>query len=124
MLTNGIGVLKRPDNPSKTMNTLDNRLHGTQKMLRWYLNVFEKIVVKQFHKSLNIHTSQRRCLRKSFRLKRAQFWQSKDWYLPYDNAPAHRSQLVKKFLAKTRSNMLPYSSYSPDINPRDFYLFP
>ncbi|GFX02588.1 hypothetical protein TNCV_728421 [Trichonephila clavipes] len=71
--TNGIGVLKRADNPLDAMNTLDDRLHGTQKMLCWYLNVFEKIVVKHLHKSLKIHTSRRRRLRQSICRKRPQF---------------------------------------------------
>ncbi|GFY25552.1 hypothetical protein TNCV_2486721 [Trichonephila clavipes] len=64
--TNGIEVLKRADNPSK-LNTFDNRLYGTQRMLRWCLNVFEKIVVKHLHKSLKLHTSRRRRLRESIR---------------------------------------------------------
>ncbi|GFU66657.1 hypothetical protein TNCV_3111411 [Trichonephila clavipes] len=53
----GIGVLNRADNPSKTMNMLDDRLHGTREMLCWCLNVFEKIVVKHLHKLQKIHTS-------------------------------------------------------------------
>ncbi|GFU49872.1 hypothetical protein TNCV_4686371 [Trichonephila clavipes] len=55
-------------------------------MLRWCLNVFEKIVVKYLLKSLKIHTSRRRRLRESIRHKQPQFW-----HLPHDNAPAHRS---------------------------------
>ncbi|GFY13800.1 hypothetical protein TNCV_985721 [Trichonephila clavipes] len=48
---NGIGVLKRAENPSKTINALDYRLYKKRKMLRWCLNAFEKIVVKHLHKS-------------------------------------------------------------------------
>ncbi|GFW06734.1 mariner Mos1 transposase [Trichonephila clavipes] len=76
------------------------------------------------HKSLKLHTSQRRRLRESIRRKRPQFWQSDDWYLLLDNSPAHRSQLVKKFLAKTRTSMLPHPQYSQDLAPWDFYIFP
>ncbi|GFX03571.1 hypothetical protein TNCV_4751561 [Trichonephila clavipes] len=61
--TNGISVLKRADNPSKTMNTLGDRLHGTRKMLRWCLKVFEKIVAKHLKNSLRLHTSGIRRLR-------------------------------------------------------------
>ncbi|GFX64993.1 hypothetical protein TNCV_451311 [Trichonephila clavipes] len=121
---NGIGVLKRDDNPSKMMNSLDDRLHGTRKMLCWFLNLFEKIVVKHLHKSLKIHTSQIRRLRKSIRRKRPQFWQSDYWYLMHDNAPTHRSQLVKEFLAKARTDLLPYPLNSPDLIPCDLYQIP
>ncbi|GFU26173.1 integrase catalytic domain-containing protein [Trichonephila clavipes] len=65
--TNGIGVLKRVDNPLKTMDMLEDRLYGTRKMLRWCLNVFEKNVVKHLHKLLKIHTSRRRRLKESIR---------------------------------------------------------
>ncbi|GFV57819.1 hypothetical protein TNCV_3071981 [Trichonephila clavipes] len=73
--TYGIGGLKRTDSPS---NTLDDRLHGTCKMLRWCLNVLEKIVVKHLLKSLKMPTSRRRRLRESIRGKRLRFWQSDD----------------------------------------------
>ncbi|GFU33204.1 hypothetical protein TNCV_4157071 [Trichonephila clavipes] len=72
---------------------LDDRLHGTRKMLRWCLNVFENIVVKHLYKSLKIHTSRIRRLRESIRRKRPQFWHGDDWYLLHDNAPAHESHL-------------------------------
>ncbi|GFT52534.1 transposable element Tcb2 transposase [Trichonephila clavipes] len=60
MFTNCICVLTKADNPLKTMDILDElRLHGTQKMLRWYLNVFENIVTQDLNKSLRLHTFQR-----------------------------------------------------------------
>ncbi|GFV45050.1 hypothetical protein TNCV_907971 [Trichonephila clavipes] len=91
---NSIGVLKRAENQSKTMNALDDlRLHGMRKMLRCCLNVFEKIVTKHLHKSLKLHTSRRCRLRESIRRKWPQFWQKDDWYRLHDNSPAHRSQL-------------------------------
>ncbi|GFU09579.1 hypothetical protein TNCV_3026261 [Trichonephila clavipes] len=79
------------ENPSKTMNTLDDRLHGMRKMLRWCLNVFEKIIVQHLHKALKGHTSRRRRFRERIRRNRSQFWHSDDRYLLHDNAPAHRS---------------------------------
>jgi transposase len=45
-------------------------------------------------------------------------------YLLHDNAPAHRSVLVKKFIAKNNMTILEYPLYSPDLVPADFYLFP
>ncbi|GFU31900.1 hypothetical protein TNCV_1111551 [Trichonephila clavipes] len=47
----------------------------TRKMLRWFLNVFEKIVAKHLHKSLKLHTSRRHHLREPIRRKLPQFWQ-------------------------------------------------
>ncbi|GFT58473.1 mariner Mos1 transposase [Trichonephila clavipes] len=53
--------------------------------------------------------------------KRPQFWQSDNWYILYNNAPAHGSQWVKEFHAKTRTNVLPHPLYSPDLE-RDIFL--
>ncbi|GFT25121.1 hypothetical protein TNCV_180191 [Trichonephila clavipes] len=76
---------------------------------------FEKIVAKHLNKSLRLHPYRRRRLREYIRRKRPQFWQSDDWYLLHDNALAHRSQLGKEFLAKTRTNVLPDPPYSLDL---------
>jgi len=42
----------------------------------------------------------------------------------HDNAPAHRSVLVKAFLAENSVTTLEHPPYSPDLIPADFYLFP
>ncbi|GFT97735.1 hypothetical protein TNCV_4229241 [Trichonephila clavipes] len=63
------------------MKTLEDRLHETRKMLRRCLNVFKKIVDKNLHKSLKIHTSRTHRVRESIRRKRPQYWHSDDWYL-------------------------------------------
>ncbi|GFW28152.1 hypothetical protein TNCV_2818301 [Trichonephila clavipes] len=69
-LTNGIGILKSVENPSKTMNALDDfPLDETLKMLRWSQNVFEKIIAKHLRKSLRLHTFPRRWLREAIRRK-------------------------------------------------------
>ncbi|GFX78511.1 uncharacterized protein TNCV_29511 [Trichonephila clavipes] len=86
------------------MKTLDDQLHGERKMLRWCLNVFEKIVVKHLHKSLKMHTSRRRRLRESICRKRPLFWQSDDWYLLHDNAQAHSPQLSSFLVRGTTPN--------------------
>ena len=41
---------------------------------------------------------------------------------PQDNAPAHRSVLVKDFLAKTNVTTLQHLPFSHDPAPVDFYL--
>ena len=47
-----------------------------------------------------------------------------DWVLHYNNAPAHTALSVREFLAKKNIPVLPHPSYSPDLAPCDFYLFP
>ena len=42
----------------------------------------------------------------------------------HDNAPAHKSKLVKEYLAAENIDTLPHPPYSPDLAPCDFYLFP
>ena len=41
-----------------------------------------------------------RRLRDAVRRKRPEKWRTSSWFLLHDNAPAHRSVLVKDFLAK------------------------
>jgi transposase len=42
----------------------------------------------------------------------------------HDNAPSHSSFLVRDFLAKQATTVLPQPPYSPDLAPADFFLFP
>ncbi|KAG5317509.1 MOS1T transposase, partial [Acromyrmex heyeri] len=51
-------------------------------------------------------------------------WKNKNWLLHHDNAPAHISLLVREFLAKNNTLMMPQPPYSPDLAPCDFFLFP
>jgi transposase len=46
------------------------------------------------------------------------------WFLLLDNASAHRSVLVKDFLAKTNVTTLEPPPYFPDVAQSDFYLLP
>ncbi|KAG5344749.1 MOS1T transposase, partial [Acromyrmex heyeri] len=45
-------------------------------------------------------------------------------FLHHDDAPAHTSLLVREFLAKNNTLMMPQPPYSPDLAPCDFFLFP
>ncbi|UYV70168.1 hypothetical protein LAZ67_7002057 [Cordylochernes scorpioides] len=65
-----------------------------------------------------------RNLREAIRQKRPDLWKNKNWLLHHDNAPAHTSLLVREFLAKTNTLMMPQPPYSPDLSPCDFFLFP
>jgi transposase len=56
--------------------------------------------------------------------KRPQLWTNQSWVLHHDNAPAHSSFLVRNFLAKNETIVVPQPTYSPDLAPVDFFLFP
>jgi len=42
----------------------------------------------------------------------------------HDNAPAHSSAIAMTKLVELRYELLSYPTYSPDLAPCDFYLFP
>ncbi|VEN60324.1 unnamed protein product [Callosobruchus maculatus] len=65
-----------------------------------------------------------RNLREAIRQKRPDLWKNKNWLLHHDNAPAHTSLLVREYLAKNNTVMVPQPPYSPDLAPCDFFLFP
>ncbi|UYV64012.1 SEC14L1, partial [Cordylochernes scorpioides] len=65
-----------------------------------------------------------RNLREAIRQKRPDLWKNKNWLLHHDNAPAHTLLLVRDFLAKNNTLMMPQPPYSPDLAPCDFFLFP
>ncbi|UYV77389.1 hypothetical protein LAZ67_15000823 [Cordylochernes scorpioides] len=65
-----------------------------------------------------------RNLREVIRQKRPDWWKNKNWLLHHDNAPAHTSLLVREFLAKNNTLMMPQPPYSPNLTSCDFFLFP
>ena len=44
--------------------------------------------------------------------------------LLHDNASSHKCEVVKSFLASEKVKVLNRPSYSPDLSPCDFFLFP
>ena len=65
-----------------------------------------------------------RRLREAIRKKHTDLWKNNSWLLHHDNATAHTSLLVREFLAKNNTVTMPRPPYSPDMAPRDFFLFP
>ena len=65
-----------------------------------------------------------RRLRDAVRKKRPEKWGTNSWFLHRDNAPEHRSVLIKDFVAKNNVKTLKHPPYSPDLSPDGFYLFP
>ncbi|UYV84446.1 hypothetical protein LAZ67_X002198 [Cordylochernes scorpioides] len=61
-----------------------------------------------------------RNLREAIRQKRSDLWKNKNWLLHHDNAPDHTSLLVRDFLAKNNTLMMPQPPYSPDLALCDF----
>ncbi len=66
------------------------------------------------------------CARERIRIRRgAQVWHNRDEYvLHMDNAPTHRSLLVRGYLRQENWNVMKHPPYSPYLSPADFFLFP
>ena len=64
------------------------------------------------------------CLRDAVRRKHQEKWGTNSWFLLHYNAPEYWSVLIKDFLAKNNVKTLEHPTYSPDLAPADFYLFP
>ena len=62
--------------------------------------------------------------RKRFRRKRPVLFKSGLWHFHQDNVPVHNSILVTDYLTKMSIKTIPQPPYSPDLAPRDFWLFP
>ena len=61
---------------------------------------------------------------KRFRRKRPALFKSAQWHFLQNNAPVHKSILVKDYLTKMGIKTVPQPPYSPDLAPCDFWLFP
>jgi hypothetical protein len=61
-------------------------------------------------------------LHKSVRRKTHQKWKN-DWALHHDNAPSNTAMAVQQFLGKNNIPIVPHQPYSPDLAPRDLWLF-
>jgi len=65
-----------------------------------------------------------RRLRVAVRRKRPEKWRTNSWFLLNDNAPEHRSVLVKDSLAKNKVTISGHPPHSPGLATADFFLFP
>ena len=63
-------------------------------------------------------------LREAARWRRPEAWTNKTWMLHHDNAPPHASLLIREFLVKQETIVVPQPPYYPDLAPADFFLFP
>lgn len=65
-----------------------------------------------------------RRLREAIRRKRPELWRNNNWLLHHDNAPPHTALVIREFLTKHSTTVMPQPPYSPDMAPCDFFLFP
>jgi len=70
-----------------------------------------------------MHTDIIHQLRDAVRRKHSEKWGTNSWHLIHDNAPAHRSVVVKDFFAKNNVTKLEHPPQS-DMDPANFYHFP
>ena len=62
--------------------------------------------------------------RERFLGERPTLFKSGQWHFHQDNAPIHNSILVTDYLTKIGIKTVLQPSYSPDLTPCDFWLFP
>jgi histone-lysine N-methyltransferase SETMAR len=63
-------------------------------------------------------------LLKRIRRVRPEFHNSREWFLLHNNAPAHTAGVVARFLSRKQVTLFHHPSYSSDLAPADFFLFP
>jgi len=63
-----------------------------------------------------------RRLREAIRKNHPELWKNNSWLLRHDNTPTHSSLLVRDYLAKNNTVIMP--PYSPDLAFCDFFVFP
>jgi len=56
--------------------------------------------------------------------KRPELWENQTWMLHHDNVPAHVSLLIRRYLTKHQTSVVPHPPYSLDLAPVDLFLFP
>ena len=62
------------------------------------------------------------CFRDAVRRERPELWENQTWMLHRDNEPAHASLLIRSYLAKYQTSVVPHPPYSSDLAPAAFFL--
>ena len=55
--------------------------------------------------------------------KRTELWKNQSWILQHNKAPSYILMLVREFLAKNKTVIMPQPPYSSDLVPVDFFRF-
>ncbi len=61
--------------------------------------------------------------RERVRLYRPELWESGDWYLQQDNAPAHTAILTIAYFGEHDMDLLNHPPYSLDLAPCNYFMF-
>ena len=61
-----------------------------------------QMVIKQLYQDVLAR------LRDAVRRKRPEFWEKQTWILHHENAPAHSSLLIRSYLAKHQTSVVPH----------------
>jgi len=77
-----------------------------------------QMVNKQLYQEVLAH------LRDDVRRKRPELWENQTWILHHDNAPAHASLLIRSYMAKHHTSVVPHPPYFPDLAAAAFFCFP
>jgi len=77
-----------------------------------------QMINKQLYQKVLAH------LRDAVHRKRPELWENQTWMLQHDHVPAHASLLIRSYLAKHQTSVVPHPPYSPDLAPAAFFLFP
>jgi len=75
-----------------------------------------QVVNKQFYQEVLAH------LRDAVCRKRPELWENQTWMLHHNKMPAHALLLIRSYLAKHQTSVVPHPPCSPDLAPSR--LFP
>jgi len=77
-----------------------------------------QMVNKQLYQEILAH------LRDAVCRKSSELWENQTLTLHQNNTPAHTSLLIRSYLAKHQTSVLPHPPYSLDLAQAEFFLFP
>ena len=77
-----------------------------------------QMVNKQLYQDVLVY------LRAAVRRKRPELWENQTLDVAPRQWAAHASLLIRSYLAKHKTSVVPHSPCSPELAPADFFLFP
>ena len=89
-----------------------------------FMNRDRRVSIERLSAQSNVSVGAVHIIRKRFRRKRPELFESDQWHFHQDNAPCHNSILVTDYLTQMGIKTVPHPPYSPDLAPCDFWLFP
>ncbi|GFU86474.1 histone-lysine N-methyltransferase SETMAR [Trichonephila clavipes] len=114
-----------------TLVAEDRRPPSVTKTLRKLVTIFDSqgIIHKEFlsygtTKNAARYSEVLTRFMKLLRRVRPQYAQKGSWFFVHDNACPHAANIVKQFPAKKGVEQIEHPSYSPDLNPSEFFQFP